>query len=199
MVRLSFIAVSALAVASIFAPSVQACEGECKIYPTKFLYQRYLPMVRQGLASLPAQDRNRVEPALRQALSQLRGDDGVIANAIFSRFHKNCHDKPPRRSPDEVCGSAKSIACFAAWDHDQSIFQSVHEAVVGTLETALRDERGNAAVQQALVTDIQNACPGQCESWVQPFQTLMLKWEQREHYNIYGNRTPNCSKGRLAY
>ncbi|KAF9374638.1 hypothetical protein CPC16_001150 [Podila verticillata] len=154
----------------------------------------------ERLSSLPTGDRNRVAPNFSQVLSRLQGDDdGVIAKTIFSRFHKNCRDKPPRRSPHEVCGSAKSIACFAPWGHTHSVFDSVHEAVVKTLRDALKGESGNSAVHKALVTDIRKACPSQCGGWVEPFQTLMLKWEQTEHYNAYGNRTPNCSKDSLAF
>ncbi|KAF9205085.1 hypothetical protein BGZ59_000690 [Podila verticillata] len=183
-----------------YKTSSMAYAGPCKIYPTKFLYEKYALMIQERLSSLPTGDRNRVAPNISQVLSRLQGDDdGVIAKTIFSRFHKNCRDKPPRRSPHEVCGSAKSIACFAPWGHTHSVFDSVHEAVVKTLRDALKGESGNSAVHKALVTDIRKACPSQCGGWVEPFQTLMLKWEQTEHYNAYGNRTPNCSKDSLAF
>ncbi|KAF9379467.1 hypothetical protein CPB97_008939, partial [Podila verticillata] len=49
----------------------------------------------------PVQDLSNQVP-LRKSYSRLQGDDdGVIAKTISSRFHKNCRDKPPRRSPDE--------------------------------------------------------------------------------------------------
>lgn len=117
----------------------------------------------------PTGDRNRVAPNIYQVLSRLQSDDdGVIAKAIFSRFYKNCRDKPPHRSPDEVCGSAKSIACFAPWGHTHSVFDSVHAAVVKTLRDALKGESRNSAVHKALVTDIRKACPALCGGWVEP-------------------------------
>ncbi|KAG0016226.1 hypothetical protein BGZ82_001168 [Podila clonocystis] len=146
--------------------SSSANEGQCKIYPTKFLYEKYAPMIQERLASLPASDRNRVTPKVSWILGSLRGDNGVIAESIFSVFHKGCRDRPPRRSPDEVCGSAKSIACFAPWGHKQSVFDSAHAAVVKALGRAFEGESGN--VQQALVTDIREACPSQCGGWVAP-------------------------------
>ncbi|KAG0362764.1 hypothetical protein BG005_004386 [Podila minutissima] len=197
MVHLSFIAVAALAIVSSLAPSAEACEGQCRIYPTKFLYEKYAPMIHERLASLPVDDRNRVAPKVSDILGELGGHDGVIADTIFSRFHKTCRQRPPRRSPTEVCGSAKSIACFAPWGHSMGVFDSVHAAVVKTLDEAFGGERSQ--VHQALVIDIREACPRQCGEWVEPFQTQMLKWEQMEHQSAYGNRTPNCSEGRLLY
>ncbi|KAG0083908.1 hypothetical protein BGZ92_010357 [Podila epicladia] len=138
MVHLPFIAVAALAIVSSLAPSVQACEGQCKIYPTKFLYEKYVPMIQQRLASLPVDDRNRLAPKVGDVLNSLRGNDGVIADTIFSRFRNSCRDKAPHRSPDEVCGSAKSIACFAPWGHTKSVFDSVHAAVVEKLDEAFQ-------------------------------------------------------------
>ncbi|KAF9215464.1 hypothetical protein BGZ59_001284 [Podila verticillata] len=128
---------------------------------------------------------------------KLKGRGGAIDSAIFSVFHSNCQDRPPNRSPDELCGSAKSIACFAPWDHKQSVLTSVHQAVVRRLTNSFEGE--NAQVQKALVEDVKDACPNECKSWVDPFQTMMLHWEQKEYHDVYGDRTPNRSKGRLGY
>ncbi|GJJ71375.1 hypothetical protein EMPS_03725 [Entomortierella parvispora] len=197
MVRLSFFIASTFALATFLVPAAYACESECRIYPVKFLVEKYTAMIEERLASLPSNDRNRVQGKTNAALSKLKGRGGTIDSAIFSVFHSTCQAKPPHRSPDELCGSAKSIACFAPWDHRNSVLNSVHQSVVKVLENSFKDE--NADVQQALVIDVQNACPSHCNAWVEPFQIMMLQWEQREHRKAYGDRTPNCSNGRLGY
>jgi len=141
-------------------------ESECRIYPVKYLVDKYSALIQERLASLPVDDRKRVQGEANDAISELKGRGGAIDDAIFSVFHSNCDDKPPHRSPDEVCGSAKSIACFAPWDHRMSVLNSVHQSVVKVLKDSFKNE--NAQVQQALVTDVKNACPGQCKAWVEP-------------------------------
>ncbi|KAG0274825.1 hypothetical protein BGZ95_009432 [Linnemannia exigua] len=197
MVRFTLLATSALAIASFLAPTAFACEGDCRVYPVKFLVERYTSVIQHQLTTLPTADRARAEQVSHKAIAQLSGRDGVIDEAIFSVFHKNCHDKPPHRSPDELCGSAKSIACFAPWGHRDSVFESVHDAVVDVMKENFGRE--NQQVQKAMIADVEAACPGQCKEWETPFQTLMLQWEQREHHDAYGARTPNCAKGRLGY
>ncbi|KAF9125855.1 hypothetical protein BGX30_000262 [Mortierella sp. GBA39] len=197
MVRFTLFTTSALAIASFLAPTAFACESECRIYPVKFLVERYSTVIGHQLATLPTADRARAETLSHRAITSLSGRGGAIDEAIFSVFHKNCHDKPPRRSPDEICGSAKSIACFAPWGHRDGVFDMVHDAVVDVMRTTYRRE--NAMVQKAMVAGVEAACPGECKGWEAPFQKLMLGWEQREHHNVYGTRTPNCAKGRLAY
>ncbi|KAF9908615.1 hypothetical protein EC991_009642 [Linnemannia zychae] len=197
MVRFTLLATSALAIASFLTPTAFACESECRIYPVKFLVERYTSVIQQQLATLPTADRARAEPISRKAINELSGRGGAIDEAIFSVFRKNCHDKPPRRSPDELCGSAKSIACFAPWGHRDGVFDMVHDAVVDVMRDSFGRE--NQQVQRAMIANVEAACPGQCKEWVAPFQTLMLQWEQKEHHNIYGAKTPNCAKGRLAF
>ncbi|KAG0052605.1 hypothetical protein BGZ83_002375 [Gryganskiella cystojenkinii] len=197
MVRISFLFASTLALASFLVPTIHACESECRIYPVKFLVEKYSALIQERLASLPADDRNRVLDATNSAIGKLKGRGGAIDSTIFSVFRSNCKDKPPHRSPDEVCGSAKSIACFAPWDHKRSVFDSVHQSVVKVLKNSLKGE--SAQVQKALVQDVEDACPNECGAWVEPFQNMMLHWEQKEHSDVYGDRTPNCSKGRLGF
>ncbi|KAH7045641.1 hypothetical protein BKA57DRAFT_515997 [Linnemannia elongata] len=197
MVRFTLLSTSALAIASFLAPTAFACEGECRLYPVKFLVERYATVIDHQLATLPTADRARAETLSHRAIASLSGREGAIDEAIFSVFRKNCHDKPPRRSPDELCGSAKSIACFAPWGHRDGVFDMVHDVVVNVMKKTYGGE--NAMVQKAMVAGVKAACPGECKGWEEPFQKLMLGWEQREHHNVYGARTPNCAKGRLAY
>ncbi|KAG0371701.1 hypothetical protein BGX24_001305 [Mortierella sp. AD032] len=197
MVRFTLLATSALAIASFLTPTAFACERECRIYPVKFLVEKYTSVIQHQLTTLPTADRARAEQITHKVIADLSGRDGAIDEAIFSVFHKNCNDKPPHRSPDEICGSAKSIACFAPWGHRESVFGSVHDAVVDVMTENFGRE--NQQVQKAMIADVKAACPGQCKEWENPFQTMMLQWEQREHHNVYGTRAPNCAKGRLAY
>lgn len=50
------------------------------------------------------------------------GKNRVVDKTIFEMFTVPCDHKPGFRAPSEFCGSAKSIACFAPWGHEQSIF-----------------------------------------------------------------------------
>lgn len=68
----------------------------------------------------------------------------------------------------------------------------VHEAVVDVMKKTYGGE--NAMVQKAMVTGVQAACPGECKGWEEPFQKLMLGWEQMEHHSVYGARTPTVPR-----
>ncbi|KAF9582584.1 hypothetical protein BGW38_011006 [Lunasporangiospora selenospora] len=176
-----------------------AVKGDCRKAPVDFLAQRYAILLNRQFDSLSESDQEEALEPLKQAHSRLsrhRGD-GVIDNAIFSEFHSNCKAKPPHRSPDEVCGSAKSIACFAPWDHRKSVLGTVHAAVVETLDDIFQDMGSD--IRQAMVQDVESHCPDECQSWEEPFQKILLKWEQREHSNAYGNRVPNCINGRHGW
>ncbi|KAF9427593.1 hypothetical protein BGZ76_002288 [Entomortierella beljakovae] len=197
MVRISLLVGSACVIISLLTPGANACEKECRKYPSEFLAKKYSDLLQSQLDNLPSGDRSRANSLVNKALNRIRGRNGVIDSTIFSKFHSNCHDKPPYRSPNEVCGSAKSIACFAPWSHRDSVFDSVHKAVVKVLKDTFRDE--NALVRKELVDSVRTACPGDCKSWEKPFQSLMLEWEEREHHNVYKGRLPNCSNGRLGF
>ncbi|KAF9193964.1 hypothetical protein BGZ51_001657 [Haplosporangium sp. Z 767] len=199
MVRISFLAVSAVAIASLFTSSVSACEHDCRKYPVQYLVDKYTAVLYSRVASLPPSvDRARVTTKTKEVLKRLQGSGGTIDKAIFSTFHSNCEDRPPRRSPDEICGSAKSIACSAPWNHRESVFMKVHIAVINELKRSFANER-DPRVRKAMVNDVATACPRQCGSWLQRFQNMMLRWEQKEHQDAYGSRVPNCLKGRLGY
>ncbi|KAF9115079.1 hypothetical protein BGX27_009002 [Mortierella sp. AM989] len=171
--------------------------GECRKYPVQFLADKYSELLNSHLDNLSSRDRNHARSLVNKAINRIQGRHGVIDDAIFSRFHSNCHDKPPHRSPDEICGSAKSIACFAPWGHRESLFDNVHEAVVDVLKSTFRGE--SEEIRNELVDSIEEACPGDCKSWEQPFQRLMLTWEEREHHNLYKGKLPNCVKGRNGF
>ncbi|KAF9134438.1 hypothetical protein BGW39_007053 [Mortierella sp. 14UC] len=140
MVRFTLLATSALFIASFLTPTAFASESECRVYPVKFLVERYSSVIQHQLATLPTADRARAELISHKAINKLSGRDGAIDEAIFSVFRKNCHDKPPRRSPDELCGSAKSIACYAPWDHREGVFDMVHDAVVDVMRESFGRE-----------------------------------------------------------
>ncbi|KAF9139619.1 hypothetical protein BG015_001958 [Linnemannia schmuckeri] len=194
MVRLTFLDISALTISSCLTLTAFAYESEYRIYPIKFLVERYTSVIDHQLATLPTADKAHAETPSHRAIASFSGRDGAIDKAIF---HKNCHDKPPRRSFDELCESVKSIACFAPWDHRDGVFNMVHDAVVDVMRETYGRE--NAMVRRAMFASVKAACPGQCKDWEVPFQRLMLGWEQKEHCNVYGTRSPNCAKGRLAY
>ncbi|KAG0210954.1 hypothetical protein BGX31_001797 [Mortierella sp. GBA43] len=194
MVRFSLFIASILA-ATCIVPGAHACEGDCRNVPVKFLAEKYTEAIQSRLETLPAEERHH-EAQVRKAIGQL---PGVIDDSIFSRFHSNCHDKPPRRSPDEVCGSAKSIACFAPWGHHNSVFDDVHEKVVRMLEETLHGKNTSKNVKQVIIDGVRNYCPGECKDWEKPFQNIMLKWEEKEHHTVYQGRVPNCVKGRMSF
>ncbi|KAF8932618.1 hypothetical protein EDD21DRAFT_409131 [Dissophora ornata] len=195
MVRINFVVASALAVASFIAPGAFACENECRLYPVRFLTDKYTNLLQTNLATLNGPDRTRAEPLLAVVLSRLPGRNGAIDQAIFSKFHVNCRDMPPHRSPDEICGSAKSIACYTPWKRRNSVFARVHARVVNVLEDVFR--RTDGEVWQVMVEDVRSACPDQCGDWEQPFQTTLLQWEEREHHDVYKGHMPSCEKDGL--
>ncbi|KAF9084854.1 hypothetical protein BGX29_007936 [Mortierella sp. GBA35] len=126
---------------------------------------------------------------IRGAVSKLTGKYNVIDRAIFNKFRGNCPAKPGQRSPDEFCGSAKSIACFAAWGHVDSVFDTVHKAVVASVRNSYKAQ--SPQVRAAMVDGLDRTCPENCDDWIVPFQNIMLVWEQREHPKQYPT-TPNC-------
>ncbi|KAK3825573.1 MAG: hypothetical protein J3Q66DRAFT_365332 [Benniella sp.] len=180
MVRIGLLTTSALAVASLLVPIIHACEHECRAYPVEFLVEKYTEVLHHQLGSLPVSENGRykAEALTNQAVDRLHD---VIDSSIFSRFHTNCHDKPPRRSPDEICGSAKSIACFAPWGHRNSVFDGVHSKVVRIVEETFR---GDKQLKGTVGEGVKSYCPGQCKDWEKPFQELMLKWEEKEHHIV---------------
>ncbi|KAG0321328.1 hypothetical protein BGZ97_011643 [Linnemannia gamsii] len=126
---------------------------------------------------------------INSTVSNLIGRDNVIDKTIFDKFRGNCPAKPGQRSPDEFCGSAKSIACFAAWGHKNSVFDLVHAKVVESVRNSYR--RQSAEVKTFMVDGLEKFCPVNCKDWIEPFQYIMLTWEQREHPHQY-RAAPNC-------
>ncbi|KAF9564970.1 hypothetical protein EC968_004372 [Mortierella alpina] len=195
MVRVTFLTASMLVVlAAFFVPVAKACEGDCRNHPIAFLKDKYKTLLEKNLNSLQGTEREQASDLKDKATARM---GRVIDKAIFSVYRSNCHHKPPHRSPSEICGSAKSIACNAAWDKRRSVFAGTHKAVMRVLEQTFQDQ--SQQVRQAMVESVRTACPAGCWDWVQPFQDLMLRWERREHPDEYGNRLPNCAEGSLAY
>ncbi|KAF9940680.1 hypothetical protein BGZ67_007021 [Mortierella alpina] len=182
MVRVTFLTASmVVALAAFFMPVAQACD-------------KYKTLLEKNLNSLPATERDQASNLKDKATAQM---GKVIDKAIFSVYRANCDHKPPHRPPSEICGSAKSIACNAAWDKHRSVFASTHKAVLRILDQTYQG--ASEQVRQAMVENVRTACPNNCWDWVRPFQDLMLRWEQREHPDAYGNTLPNCEEGRLGY
>ncbi|CAO3569087.1 unnamed protein product [Mortierella alpina] len=195
MVRVTFLTASmVVTLAAFFAPVAQACEGDCRNHPITFIKDKYKTLLEKNLNPLPATERDHAIKLKDYATARM---GKVIDKAIFSVYRANCNHEPPRRPPSEICGSAKSIACNAAWDKSHSVFASTHKAVLSILEQTFQGE--SEQVRQAMVENVRTACPANCWDWVRPFQDLMLRWEQREHPDAYGNTLPNCEKGYLRY
>lgn len=110
------------------------------------------------------------------------GRDNVIDKTIFDKFQGPCADAPGQRSPNELCGSAKSIACFAPWGHENSVFDLVHANFVKSVRNSYRMQA--AEVRAVMVDGLKKFCPVNCEDWILSFQTIMLPHQYR--------MTPNC-------
>ncbi|KAF9954998.1 hypothetical protein BGZ72_004121 [Mortierella alpina] len=195
MVRVTVLTTFAVVIlAAFFTPVAQACEGDCRNHPIAFLKGKYTALLEKNLNTLPAEQRD-VASTLKNVATARMGK--VIDRTIFSVYHANCKHSPPRRPPSEICGSAKSIACHAAWDKSHSVFASTHKAVMKILEEVYQGE--SEQIRQVTVENVRAECPDHCWDWVQSFQDLMLRWEQREHPDAYGNTLPNCQEGHLGY
>ncbi|KAF9318357.1 hypothetical protein BG003_011370 [Podila horticola] len=155
----------AIVLSSVGFTSVHAC--------VTFLAKKYEAILQYQANTLTtAQAKAQGRILLQRALYKLQGGDNVIESAIFDKFRGSCV-KPGEgcQSPDEFCGSAKAIACFAPWGHRESVFDSVHAAVMKVLRSTYANQ--STEVQAAMIQDI------------------MLAWEQREHPRQY-KVMPNC-------
>ncbi|KAF9201401.1 hypothetical protein BGZ49_008353 [Haplosporangium sp. Z 27] len=187
MTRLAFVLL-AIAVSCIGVSKVQACESACRSDPVAFLSKRYQALLEDQANKLGFSDAETATRLLPQVTSRLQGRGNVIDRTIFDRFRGSC-DGPGERDPEELCGSAKSIACFAPWGHEDSVFDSVHHAVVEAARKVYQN-RGSE-IKKFMVDGVADFCPENCQGWVEPFQDIMLAWEQREHPDEYPT-TPNC-------
>ncbi|KAG0340353.1 hypothetical protein BG000_000129 [Podila horticola] len=151
-------------------------------------YEAILQYQASTLTTAQAKAQGRI--LLQRVLYKLQDGDNVIESAIFDKFRGSCV-KPGegRRSPDEFCGSAKAIACFAPRGHHESVFDSVPAAVMKVLRSTYANQ--SPEVQAAMVYGVDRFCPDNRQDWVAPFQDIMLAWEQREHPRQY-KVMPNC-------
>ncbi|KAF9154892.1 hypothetical protein BG015_011675 [Linnemannia schmuckeri] len=169
---------------------VQACEEDCRGDPVKFLTKKYQAILEHQATKLTGVNAVNAKKLIKPTVDNLTGRNHVIDKAIFDKFRGNCPAKPGQRSPDEFCGSAKSIACFAAWGRENSVFDIVHAKVVASVRNSYRKQ--SKEIQAVMVDGLEKFCPVNCmEDWIEPFQDIMLAWEQREHPRQY-RQTPNC-------
>ncbi|KAF9986195.1 hypothetical protein BGZ65_008563 [Modicella reniformis] len=179
---------------------VQACESQCRTEPVDYLVNEYKAILNYQAKTLTSKkSADTARKLIPKIVSRLQGRHMVIDKTIFSTYRGSCAPAGVgKRSPDELCGSAKSIACYAPWDHKRngqpmSVLASVHDAVGKEIEKIYQQENiKDVKVFRAMVTGVKAYCPGNCNSWVKPFQTIMLGWEKTEHPLEYGENTPNC-------
>ncbi|KAG0307059.1 hypothetical protein BGZ98_001153 [Dissophora globulifera] len=198
MARL-YLALLAIVLSCIGIAVVSACgkkavgsfyqEIENTMKTISFLVKRYQALLEDQAESLsdPRQSAT-AKRLIPRVTSQLSGYNKVIDKTIFNKFRGSCVP-PGKREPTELCGSAKSIACYAPWGHRQGVLDSVHAAVVRTVRQVYGNQE--SAIREAMIEGFASYCPRKCRDWVQPFQYIMLVWEQREHPRQY-KVTPNC-------
>ncbi|KAI8605207.1 hypothetical protein EDD21DRAFT_160484 [Dissophora ornata] len=140
---------------------VQACEDACRGDPVKYLVEKYEAVLLQQANTLSnPQFSNIAKRLIPRVTSQLQGRGHAIDKAIFSNFRGPCANQPGERGPDEFCGSAKSIACFAAWGHRRSVFDSVHAAVVNTVSRTY--DRQSPEIRAAMIDGVGDFCLENC-------------------------------------
>ncbi|KAF9128630.1 hypothetical protein BGW39_004890 [Mortierella sp. 14UC] len=161
----------------------------CRADPVKYLTKKYQAVLEHQATKLKGVNAVNAKKLIPGTVAKLTGRNNVIDKTIFDKFRGNCPMKPGQRSPDEFCGSAKSIACFAAWGHKNSVFDSVHAKVVASVKNSYKNQAPE--VRAVMVDGLAKFCPDNCNDWIVPFQNIMLVWEQREHPKQY-RQTPNC-------
>ncbi|KAG0212918.1 hypothetical protein BGX28_005380 [Mortierella sp. GBA30] len=172
---------------------VNACEEACRGDPVTYLSKRYAAVLDYQAKKIADPEISHLaKKQIPRIVSRIDGRDRIIDKTIFDKFAGPCEHLPGLRNPEEFCGSAKSIACFAPWDHRDSVFQMVHKAVM----TAVKDVYGPLSkrhqdIKEEMIEGVAEFCPHNCQDWVEPFQHIMLVWEQREHAHKY-RVTPNC-------
>ncbi|KAF8946289.1 hypothetical protein BGZ47_000896 [Haplosporangium gracile] len=146
---------------------VQACEEGCRRDPVEFLTKKYQAILEHQATKLTGVNAVNAKKLIKPTVDNLTGRKNVIDKAIFDKFRGNCPAPPGQRSPDEFCGSAKSIACFAAWGHENSVFDLVHAKVVASVRNSYRNQ--SEEVQAVMVDGLEKFCPVNCmEDWIEP-------------------------------
>ncbi|KAF9438448.1 hypothetical protein BGZ76_007841 [Entomortierella beljakovae] len=188
MARFSF-AFLVIAFSFVGISNVQACESACRGDPVKFLSNHYSAVLDRQAGKLNPDDAKLSRKLNHKVVSKLVGRGKVIDETIFDKFRGPCANDPGKRAPEEFCGSAKAIACFAPWGHKDSVLDMVHKSVVDTIRKVYDDE--SKQIKEVMIDSVKDFCPDNCQDWVEPFQQIMLVWEQREHPAQY-KVTPNC-------
>ncbi|KAF9968800.1 hypothetical protein BGZ70_005604 [Mortierella alpina] len=172
---------------------VDACEEACRSDPVTYLVKRYAAILDYQTDLIEDPDTAALAKAqIPEIVKKIDGRNNVIDKTIFNNFKGPCENMPGQRHPEEFCGSAKSIACFAAWEHPVSVFQMVHDAVVHTVQRHYAPlGKEHREINDVVVDGLEKFCPENCQDWVEPFAHFMLVWEQREHPRKY-SITPNC-------
>ncbi|KAG0363096.1 hypothetical protein BGX24_004987 [Mortierella sp. AD032] len=145
---------------------VQACEEACRGDPVKYLTKRYQAILERQADTLTGVNAVNAKKLIQPTVAMLTGRDHIIDKTIFDKFRGNCPLKAGKRTPDEFCGSAKSIACFAAWGHKNSVFDSVHAKVVATVRNSYRKQ--DPKVRAVMVDGLDKFCPDNCKDWIEP-------------------------------
>lgn len=143
-------------------------ENKCREDPVTFLTKKYEAVLQyQANTLMTAQAKSQGSILIDQVLYKLQGKNNVIDSTIFGKFRGPCVEPGVGlRSPEEFCGSAKAIACFAPWGHRESVFDSVHAAVVDVLRATYKNQ--TPLVWAAMVDGVDKFCPDNCQDWVAP-------------------------------
>ncbi|CAO3574992.1 unnamed protein product [Mortierella alpina] len=150
---------------------VDACEKACRGDPVTYLTDRYKVVLNDQTDKI--KDPKTAAVAKKQIPELIKLIDGrgkVIDKTIFDTFRGPCANKPGQRRPDELCGSAKSIACFAAWGHSpKSVLQMVHDAVTLAVRKHYAPlSQQYPEINKVVVRGLEQFCPENCQGWVQP-------------------------------
>lgn len=152
----------------LFPPKkTRTIEKECRGDPVEFLTKKYQAILEHQLTKLTGVNAVNAKKLIAPTVDKLTGRNNVIDKTIFDKFRGPCAAKPGLRDPDEFCGSAKSIACLAAWGHKNSVFDLVHAKVVDSVRNSYRRE--SAEVRAIMVDGLEKFCPVNCmKDWIEP-------------------------------
>ncbi|KAG0235793.1 hypothetical protein B0O80DRAFT_531104 [Mortierella sp. GBAus27b] len=168
---------------------VQACEGGCRSDPVNSLVLRYTKILEDTTKKIKTEKTRLAAQALVPKVAKKLKTP--VDKAIFTVFRGSCA-KPGKRHPDELCGSALSIACHARWDHkDISWLVKVNQEVFKQVESGFA-KLNNKEVNDTVISGVKNYCPHNCQSWVKEYETMMLHWEEVEHPDAYKVIKPTC-------
>ncbi|KAF9363778.1 hypothetical protein BGX34_003326 [Mortierella sp. NVP85] len=168
---------------------VQACEGECRKIPTANLQKKYEKILNDQANTLSVSDSKKAKKLISKVTTGL---DKSFSKLIFmGKFRGTCA-KIGNRPPTEICGSAKSVACHAKWNIQDSWLVDVQKLVGDRVEQVYGTQK--KVIRDAMIKNVKNYCPKNkaCKSWEKEFEAMMLGFEKQEHQKEYGNKYPNC-------